>query len=108
MSSWPARIQSLNTRCLLTYGVPATLHSVSAGDVQITGIVKRMPLSEDAIPGSTQGVNSIRFFVDLAALTVAGKAPATGDTLTLNSVDYNVMTIDPDYGGGATLKLLRR
>lgn len=67
-------------------------------------------MADDYVPGSQDGVNVVRFFVDYSALSilVPPANPKIGDTITLNGVDYNVGSVDPDAEGGATLKLKKR
>lgn len=110
MSAFSSLTTSLHTTCLAEFGIPAVLHSQNAGDVQIIGIIQTPSMAEDFVPGSTEGVNVMRLFVDFRALSalIPYAAPATGDTITINGNDYTIGNVNVDVEGGAILKMRRR
>lgn len=84
----------------------ATVHPRDLSqDFAIPGIIKNPAMEEDFIPGSSQGVSVVRFFVQLSSLEVI---PQKGDTATLNGIEYDVFDVIVDQVGGATLKLRKK
>ena len=103
--AWSDLVDKLDTTTLKVFGIPATLNPQSGGSpIPLTGIIQTPAMAEDFIPGSTQGVTVVRFFVRYADLS---PQPQKGDTLTLNGVTYSVFEVAVDVEGGAILKLRR-
>jgi len=103
--SWADQVERANQAFLNTWGIQATWQPQQGGDpVIVTGVFQKPGLPELAIPGSTQGVAVVRFWMDFDSLD---PAPALGDTITINGVSYYVSDLDVDIEGGAVVKLRR-
>src|SRR5271154_2044000 len=101
-------VDNIDDACLNLFGESATLLPLAShggGSYPVTGIVKTPAVEEEYLSGSTQGVNTIRFFVRFADLT---PQPQVGDQVNLNSILYNIFDIKVDVEGGAVLVLRRR
>jgi hypothetical protein len=104
--SWADQVERANQAFLETWGIEAAWQPQAGGDpVTITGIIKNPGMADEFIPGSSQGVGVVRFWVDFDSVD---PAPAKGDQITLNGVSYDVSDLDVDIEGGAVLKLRRR
>lgn len=98
-------VEALDQACLKAFGVLATWQPQAGGlPLTLNGIFENPAMAEDYIPGSTQGVNVVRFFVRFADLT---PSPQKGDTAVINGINYDVFDVLVDREGGAVLKLRR-
>jgi hypothetical protein len=96
-------VAALDNTCLSTFSIPAMWQPQTGGaPVAISGIVKPLPLLEEMQAGSAAGVTNVYFFIHMMP-----PSPQRGDTLTLNTVNYNVQDVLTDSEAGTTLKLKR-
>ncbi|HZT28804.1 MAG TPA: hypothetical protein VE999_06680 [Gemmataceae bacterium] len=101
--AWSDLVNTLDAACLATFGTPVTFTPQDgSGAQQLSGIIQRPAIAEDYVPGSVQGTSVIRLFVRFAAIT---PSPRHGDTITINSIVYDVVDVNVDAEGGAVLKL---
>ena len=96
-------VNAIDTACLAIFGTPVTFTPQDgSGPQQITGIIRSPALGEDFAPGSFPGTSVVRLFVRFADLS---PQPRHGDTVTINSIVYDVVEVEADVAGGAVLKL---
>jgi hypothetical protein len=106
--AWPDLAQTLRTACLNTWPTTALFQPQGGPPSQITGVWETPPMLEDVIPGSSQGVSVVYFWVDIDNIS---PTPQKGDQMTIKGVTYTIF--DPNVrpegnaDGGATLKLRR-
>ncbi len=101
--AWSDLVNTLDSACLATFGTAVTFTPQDgSGAQQITGIIQHPAMTEDYVPGSVQGTSVVRLFVRFANIT---PPPRHGDTITVNSIGYDVVDVDVDAQGGAVLKL---
>ena len=101
--AWSDLVNTLDAACLATFGTPVTFTPQDgSGAQQITGIIQHPAMAEDYVPGSVQGTSVVRLFVRFANIM---PPPRHGDTITVNSIIYDVADVDVDAQGGAVLKL---
>lgn len=87
------------------WGTAATLYPQAGGSVSVTGIICDPAMEEGFLPGSSQGVSTVRLFVDYANVS---PAPQHGDKAQINGTYYDVGEVNVDRNGGAVLKLKKR
>lgn len=104
MAAFSDAVSTMDVALLAAFGIAATLHPQAGGSVSITGIVKPPAIEESYLPGGSDGVNIVRFFVRFVAIA---PNPRVGDTVTINAVVYDIADVDVDSAGGAVLKLKR-
>ncbi len=103
--SFRDKVETVDVTCLKEFGIPATLNHQAGGASDIVGIVQNPAMAEDYVPGSSQGVSVVRFFVRFVDIT---PVPIKGDTVTLGGVTYDIgKPPEVDREGGAVL-ILRR
>lgn len=73
-----------------------------SGALTIDGIVRRPPLEEENLPGSSKGTAVVRLFVRFTEIT---PNPQKGDLIAINGRTYAINDVQVDSAGGATLKL---
>ena len=101
--AWSDLVNALDGACLATFGTPVTFTPQDGSGAQrITGIIQHPAMAEDYVPGGVQGTSVVRLFVRFANIT---PPPRHGDTITVNSIAYDVVDVDVDAQGGAVLKL---
>lgn len=100
---WSDLVNTLDAACLSTFGTPVTFTPQDgSGAQQIAGIIQHPAMAEDYVPGGVQGTSVVRLFLRFASIT---PPPRHGDTITVNSIVYDVVDVDVDAQGGAVLKL---
>jgi hypothetical protein len=101
--AFPNFTESLDNTCLNIWGVAATFTPQDySGPQTITGIISPPPLEEQVIPGHSQGVAVVYFFVRFVDIT---PNPRMGDTVAIDGVLYNVDKVNVDSQGSAMLHM---
>ena len=101
--AWSDLVNTLDGACLAAFGTPVMFTPQDgSGAQQIAGIIQHPAMAEDYVPGGVQGTSVVRLFVSFANIA---PPPRHGDTITVNSIVYDVVDVDVDAQGGAVLKL---
>ena len=96
-----ALFDALNSACLAAFGRTVSYTAPPEAAVDITAIVSAGDEPEAETPG--EGVYT-RLFLVVADLP---RAPAAGDTVVIDSIEYAVYAVALDETGGAQLRLRR-
>ncbi len=101
--AWSDLIALLDASCISVLGgVPATFTPQGGSAQVINGLIQSPAMAEDYIPGGTQGVAVVRFFVRFSTIS---PAPHRGDAVTINGTNYVIQEVDVDVAGSGALKL---
>ena len=99
--AWADQVERANAAFLQTWGQDAVWQPQDgSAPSTITGIKKNPGIQEEV----SRGTNVIRFWIDSNLLN---PSPATGDTITLDGLSYDVGDTPADIEGGMVL-ILRR
>jgi hypothetical protein len=96
-------VESLNQSVLMTFAEPFT-YKASAGDVLLQGIFDDKTATEQA---GGSGFMDRSYSLQLLQATVVVNAIELRKTVTVRDVDYQIIDIQSDTSGMATLSLRR-